>query len=140
MRPFLFASIRKSLLLVVLLAVLPALAIVLYTGRELRDNVVAAAERFSLQQVQAMAAHHERVVDNARLLLETLARAAEVRSLDPAASQALLVDLLGRNEAYVSLALVDTAGHVVAAAPATGSADLHDRPFFRSAVTDNRFT
>ena len=99
MRPFLFASIRRSLLLVVLLAVLPALAIVLYTGRELRDNVVAEAERFSLQQVQVMAAHHERVVDNARLLLVTLARAAEVRSLDPAASQALLVDLLGRNEA-----------------------------------------
>ena len=47
MRPFLFASIRRSLLLVVLLAVLPALAIVLYTGRELRDNVVAAAERLS---------------------------------------------------------------------------------------------
>ena len=140
MGPFLFASIRRSLLLVVLLAVLPALAIVLYTGYELRDSVVAEAERFSLQQVQVMAAHHERVVDNARLLLVTLARAAEVRGLDPAASKALLVDLLGRNEAYVSLALADTAGRVVAAAPATAPADLHDRPFFRSAVSDNRFT
>ena len=140
MGPFLFASIRRSLLLVVLLAVLPALAIVLYTGYELRDSVVAEAERFSLQQVQVMAAHHERVVDNARLLLVTLARAAEVRGLDPAASRALLVDLLGRNEAYVSLALADTAGRVVAAAPATAPADLHDRPFFRSAVSDNRFT
>ncbi|NCB05904.1 MAG: hypothetical protein EOM69_10355, partial [Clostridia bacterium] len=40
MGPFLFASIRRSLLLVVLLAVLPALAIVLYTGYELRDSVV----------------------------------------------------------------------------------------------------
>ena len=39
MRPFLFASIRRSLLLVVLLAVLPVLAIVLYTGRELCANV-----------------------------------------------------------------------------------------------------
>ncbi|MDX9833751.1 MAG: ATP-binding protein [Desulfobulbus sp.] len=140
MHPFLFVSIRRSLLLLVLLAVLPALAIVLYTGRDLRNNVVAEAELFSLRQVQAMAAHHEQVVANARLLLVTLARAAEVRGLDPKASQTLLVDLLGRNQVYISLALADPAGRIVAAVPAAGPADIGARPFFRSALTDNRFT
>ena len=59
-----FASIRGKLILLVLLAVLPALAIILHTGRELRDQVVADAENFALHQVQTMAAQHERVVDN----------------------------------------------------------------------------
>ena len=103
----LFASIRGKLILLVLLAVLPALAIILHTGRELRDQVVADAENFALQQVQAMATQHERVVDNARLLLMTLAKAAEVRTLDAAASRPLLADMLPRNPAYVALVLAD---------------------------------
>ena len=57
MQSFLFGSIRKSLMVLVLLAVLPALAILLYTGRELRSRVVHEAESYALSQVQAMAAH-----------------------------------------------------------------------------------
>ena len=90
MKPLRARSIRIRLLLLVLAAVLPAMAIVSYSGYELRKNVVRDAENYALRQVQAMAAHHERVVDDARLLLLTLARASEVRGLDAAACQVLL--------------------------------------------------
>ena len=140
MRSLLFGSIRKSLIVVVLLAVLPALAILLYTGRELRARVVHDAESYALRQVQAMAAHHERVVDNARLLLVTLAKSSEVRSLDAEACQALLADILARNAAYVSLSLADAQGRILVAAPATSIAQIGESIFFQNAMRTRAFT
>jgi signal transduction histidine kinase len=141
MRSFFFGSIRKSLIVLVLLAVLPALAILLYTGRELRERVVHDAENYALRQVQAMAAHHERVVENARLLLMALAKSSEVRSLDAAACQALLNDILARNIAYVSLLLADVDGHILVAAPAGSAKESSGAPgFFREAMRSGAFT
>jgi len=140
MRSFLFGSIRKSLIVLVLLAVLPALAILLYTGWELRSRVVHDAEHYALRQVQAMAAHHERVVDNARLLLMTLAKSAEVRSLDITACQALLIDILARNATYVSLSLADGEGRILAAAPAGLAKEIGSAGFFRQAMASGAFT
>ena len=84
------SSIRAQLVVLVLLAVLPALGIMLFTGFSLRDAVVRAAEDSALRQVQAMAAHHDRVVDNARLLLATLAKAREVQQGDAPADGDLI--------------------------------------------------
>ena len=81
MRLSALASIRVNLILLVLVAVLPALAILLFSGSTLRETLVRSTENNALRQVQAMAAHHERVVGNARLLLASLARAREVQAL-----------------------------------------------------------
>jgi signal transduction histidine kinase len=140
MRLLLFGSIRKSLIVVVLLAVLPALAILLYTGRELRARVVHDAESYALRQVQAMAAHHERVVDNARLLLMTLAKSSEARKLDAEACQALLADILVRNAAYVSLSLADAQGRILVAVPATPATQIGETVFFKNAMRTRAFT
>jgi signal transduction histidine kinase len=137
--PF-FASIRNSLIVLVLLAVLPALAILLSTGYELRGRVVHDAENYALRQVQAMAAHHERVVDNARLLLMVLANSSQVRRLDADVCQTLLGEILARNSAYVSLSLVDAQGHVLAAAPAAAPASIGGTDFFRRAMRTRAFT
>ncbi len=140
MRSLLFGSIRKSLIVVVLLAVLPALAILLYTGRELRARVVHDAESYALRQVQAMAAHHERVVDNARLLLMALAQSSDARNLNAETCQALLADILARNAAYVSLSLADAQGRVLVAAPATSIAQISESIFFQNAMRTRAFT
>lgn len=112
-----FASIRASLVFLVLLALLPALGIMLFTGYTLRQSVIRNTENAALRQVQAMAAHHERVVDNARLLLATMAKAGEVQRLDALACQVLLEDMRSREAAYVALALADEHGRIVATSP-----------------------
>ena len=142
MRLFPFHSIRATLLLLVLLAVLPALAIVLHTGATLRNTVVDNAERYALHQVQAMAAHHERVIENARLLLMTLAATREIRELEQTAATPLLGDLLARHAAYASLALLDVSGTIVASAPARQSlpVNLTASPLFRNALQTKAFT
>lgn len=140
MRALLFGSIRTSLIILVLLAVLPALAILLYTGRELRARVVNDAEQYALSQVQAMAAHHERVVDNARLLLMTLAKFSEVQTLNAAACQPLLADMLARNAVYVSLSLADAQGRILAAAPSSSAGHIGASAFFENAMRSRTFT
>ena len=140
MRLFFFGSIRRSLISLVLLAVLPALAIMLYTGHELSGEVVDDAKSYALGQVQTMAAHHERVVDNARLLLMTLAKSSEVRSLDTAACKLLLADILARNSAYVSLSLANSSGQILVAAPDAPAANIGESKYFQDAMRTGMFT
>jgi len=136
-------SIRTRLLALMLAAALPALGIMLFTGRELEENVVRSAESAALRQVQNMAAHHERVVENARLLLATLAKTSEIRSLDPGASQELLRDIQQRNPVYVSLALADERGAILARAPVQPlpeeGAALATAPYFKAALATGDF-
>ncbi len=133
------SSIRAQLVVLVLLAVLPALGIMLFTGFSLRDAVVRAAEDSALRQVQAMAAHHDRVVDDARLLLATLAKAQDVQRFDAQACRLLLDETRTRASAYAALALTDTDGRIVAASPSDAFARFETGTYFREALTGMRF-
>lgn len=134
------ASIRVSLVLLVLVAVLPALGIMLLTGYTLRETMIRGAESASLRQIQVMAARQEQVVDNARLLLATLARAREVQQLDPLGSQLLLEDMLASNEAYAALALADASGRIVAVSPVESFSSIEIERCFQEAAQEMRFT
>lgn len=140
MRNFLFGSIRRSLFVLVLLAVLPSLGILLYTGRDLSSRVVQDSENYALRQVQAMAAHHERVVENARLMLMALAKSSEVRNLNAAACQELLAEILASNTAYLSLVLTDVNGNVIATAPPGLNTEFQNAGFFAAALKSGTFT
>ncbi|MDD2464096.1 MAG: ATP-binding protein [Desulfobulbus sp.] len=131
MRFLFLGPIRRSLILLVLLAVLPSLAILLYSGSELRHRVVNDAEDYSLRQVKSMAAHHERVVENARLLLVALAKSSEIRNLDVFATQTILSDILASNGAYVSLTLADVQGNILVTVPEKSNVQLKQSPFFQ---------
>ncbi len=135
-----FASIRASLVFLVLLALLPALGIMLFTGYTLRQSVIRNTENAALRQVQAMAAHHERVVDNARLLLATMAKAGEVQRLDALACQVLLEDMRSREAAYVALALADEHGRIVATSPSNAFTSIEHEKYFQDAMQDMHFT
>ena len=135
-----FSSIRASLVFLVLVAVLPALAILLATGFFLRDNAIRNAEESALRQIKAMAAHHEDVVEHAEILLATLARAREIQELDAAGTRLLLEEMLSRNTSYTALALVEPGGHMVSASPEDSLPDVGAEPFFREAVERGGFT
>lgn len=129
-----FASIRFCLIVLILVAVLPALGIMAFSGYTLRKTIVSNAEDGALRQIQAMAAHHERVVHNAQLLLATLAQARVVQELSPHACQTLLAEMLQANTAYAALALADAQGQIVAAEPKGSFANINDQDFFSQAV------
>lgn len=132
-------SIRTTLVYLVLVAVLPALGIMLYSGYKLRDNIIRSAEATVLRQIQVMASHHEQVIDNARLLLATLAKAREIQMLDPLGSQLLLEEMLSRNGSYAALALSDPDGRIVAVSPAESFSSIESESYFQEATRDMSF-
>lgn len=134
-----FPSIRATLVFLVLLAVMPALAIMLFSGYALRENMIRSAETSVLRQVQVMASRHEQVVDNARLLLATLAKAREMQTLDPLGSQILLEEMLSRNGVYVALALSDPDGRIVAMSPVDSFSSIEDEAYFQEARQSMNF-
>lgn len=134
-----FSSIRASLVFLVLVAILPALGIMLFTGYTLRENTIISAENSAMRQIQVMATHHERVVEQARLLLATLSKVREVQALDPLGTQLLLEEMLSGNEAFGALALADTAGRIVAVSPVEAFSSIENGVYFQDALHHNRF-
>jgi len=61
-----FASLRVRLLLLVLLAVIPALGLTLYTGLEQRRVAAAGAQEDALRLVRLVAREQEWLVADAR--------------------------------------------------------------------------
>lgn len=132
-------SIRTRLMLSMLLAFLPALAIILVTGVELRDRAVRSAETFALRQVQAMAEQHRQVVDNAKLVLMTLSKTEEARTLDALTCLVLIEEVQQRTPAYTSLLLADARGKVLAAVPRDHETDISGSLHFRDALRTKAF-
>jgi signal transduction histidine kinase len=135
-----FSSIRVSLLFLVLVAILPALGIMLFTGYSLSKSVIRSAESNALRQVLAMASHHERVVENARLMLVTLAKAREIQEYEPLECQLLLEEMLEGNNAVSALALADPSGRILAVSPRDSIIDdIGGQPYFLESIMERRF-
>lgn len=133
-------SIRRNLQLLVLAAFLPGVAILLYTFHTMQENVVQEVEDYTLRQVQAIAASHEQVLDDARLLLLTLSKTCEFRSLDAQACQGLLREILPLNPAFVALGLADAQGGLIASSPPGSVHDLGGERYFHRAMRSGQFT
>jgi len=134
MKPFFSWSLRTHLFLLVLGAVLPALAIILYTGGELRRQAIQEAQERALHLTQNMANLEARVEDNTRMLLATLARVPAVQQLDRPAINALLANLLQQHPAYATFALATADGRLYASAVPFTSVSISDRKYFQDAV------
>ena len=133
-------SIRRNLQLLVLAAFLPGVVILLYTFHALQENVVREVEDYTLRQVQAIAAHHEQVLDDAQLLLLTLSKTCEFRGLNVPACQALLQEILPLNPAFVGLGLANDQGTLVASSPPGLPRGLAGESYFRNALQTGEFT
>ncbi len=102
--------------------------------------MVREVKNYTLRQVQAISAHHERVLDEARQLLLTLSRTCEFRSLNVPACQGLLQEILPQNPAYVGLGLANSQGTVVASSPPGLPFNLKDERYFQDAMRTGEFT
>jgi signal transduction histidine kinase len=120
MAPF-ASSLRLRLILLVLLAVVPAFGVVLYSAQkhqELRANEV---QRNALTAARVIAAEHERLLENSHQLLITLARVPQIREQAGAACSKILAGLL--EPLYADLGVADLKGNIVCSAlPAKAAA------------------
>ncbi len=138
--PF-FSRLRARLLALVLLAILPALGLVLYTGFEQRTAARADAEADARRVVKLAAASQKQHFEATRQLLATLAQLPQVRPDRNAECQALFTNLLHLHPIYANIGGLDAEGKVFAsAAPsARPGLDLSDRSYFKLARDTLKF-
>jgi signal transduction histidine kinase len=137
--PF-FSRLRARLLALVLLAILPALGLVLYTAVDQRRvasrEAIASAQRI----VRLAAATQKQHVEAARQLLITLSQLREIRPDRAAEAEALFQNLLEVHAVYVNIGAIDADGYVFASGqPTTNRVYLGDRSYFQIARDTGKF-
>lgn len=136
-----FSSLRVRLILLVLLAIVPALGIILYDAAELRQREVTKAKNEALTLSRLAASQHEELIEAARRALLSLAQLQEVRDNDTAACGARLNALLAEYEGYHNFAVADMTGNLFCSTPPLAEpVKVTDRMWFQRTIQTRDFT
>ncbi|MDQ2683220.1 MAG: ester cyclase [Chloroflexota bacterium] len=135
----LISNLRVRFLLLVLLALLPALGLLLLTASESREQAIQDQQENVRRLAVLAAADQNRVIESTRQLLTVLSRVPEVQAQDDGCSN-LLATLLGQFPIYANLGVIDANGAVVcsAVAPPRGL-NLSDRDDVVTALATSDF-
>jgi PAS domain S-box-containing protein len=110
------STLRVRLAVLVLLAIVPALALIYYNARSQRAATITSTRESVERLARLTAAHNTRVIEGARELLATLAQLPDVRDGTPARSGAALKELLGEYSFLSTLGVAATDGQVMCVA------------------------
>ena len=136
-----FSSLRSRLIVLVLLAILPALGLTLYTGLEERQIQSAQAKENALRLTRLAAGDLIQVTEGARQLLIGLAELSEVRQANATVCGNLFANLLRQYPYYVNLGVIDPNGSIVCSAiPLRSPIDLSDLGYFQRAFNTRGFS
>ena len=117
-------ELRRRLMLIILLAVVPILAAILYQAKLARDVQLGEALEDSWTVVESVAIREARFIDSAKLLLTLLADISEVTRGDASSCSSFLKQLTEHNRIYVDLGVADVNGDVRCRASDGGEAGL----------------
>lgn len=134
-------SLRVRLILLVLLAVIPALLLTLYTGLEQRRLAAADAHDEALRLGRLALADQMGLVDHARQLLATLAQLPVVREERGRACDAFLADVDERYWSLTGFVVVEQNGEISCSSfPRSEPVNLADRAWFQRILEAGEFT
>src|SRR5690242_14575994 len=105
-------SLRARLFILTALALLPALAILLYNEVSLRRSREAEVQALALRFGQLAALEMQGVIEGIHGLLLAVARAPAVRSFDPALCRAYLDDVQAESPHLTTITVIDLQGTV----------------------------
>src|SRR4051812_39619068 len=133
------ASVRTRLMLLVLLAVLPALVVMLYTAAEQRRLDAGQVQTDAQRQATLAASDMERGALGARQVLLLLTQMPELRAT-PTVCSALLVEVLAGYSMYGNFNVILPDGSVRCdALGGAGTVNLGDREYFQRAMATRAF-
>ncbi len=135
-----FRSLRMILLILTLVAILPSVGVILYTGYESRGNAEQSAREATLRLVQNLAAVQERLTAATHQMLTTLALLPDVQQLNTAACNDLFRHLIRVNPVYTNVVMTDAAGNIIASALPFDPTSLADRKHFNDAIAAKNFS
>lgn len=133
---FLVGAVRRTLHVVVLLALLPSLGAILYSGAGAREHAMLVARERLLESVQGLAAQEESSREGTRVLFAAVSQLESLRTLDPESALVLFQGLVQRYGFYSDLLLADARGRVIVdTRPAKGDISVSSRGEFREALS-----
>ncbi len=132
-------SLRSRLMLLVALAITPIAIVTVLGGLREREAAIRASEE-NLKRLTSLAAANEaQSIERARQILVDLVSVPDLMG-DPSRCNALLADVLDRNEGYVNFGLIQMNGEVTCSAvPMLHPVNLGDRRHFKRAIAERRF-
>ena len=135
-----FSTIRARLVWLVLFALLPALAIIVYDEIQFRRRIFHEIHREAVR-VGAMAQERiESLIEETRAQLRTLARMPEIHAMNASASRRL-AEILGDEPIYTNLAIADPSGKIVSSAiPFQGEVRFDRFEAFRRTIATKSFS
>jgi len=105
------SSLRARLIAFVLLAVLPAFGVILFTDQRHRASIAEQVQKNALGSARVIATEQRMIFENAHQLLITLARLPQLREGNAAACKKILAALL--EPLYVDLGVMDAKGNLM---------------------------
>jgi diguanylate cyclase (GGDEF)-like protein/PAS domain S-box-containing protein len=136
----LFSGLRARLVLLVLVAVLPALGLALHAGIEERRAAGNRVRGDTLLLTRLASANHERLVELTGHFLATLTQLPEIREGSGPACDTLLDRLIHQHPIYADIGLMNAQGQrVCSSLPPVGREEARPRPFFRQVMSTRSF-
>ena len=135
-------SLRKKLVILVLLATLPVFLVLLGTELQNREKAISLAEKDAVLYLSNFAEIQRRVASSTHTLLRSIACIPEISELNVEKSRVMLESLLVTNPIYTNVILVDLQGNVVAAGKNHDQAkhlNFGDRKQFKDAIAKKNF-
>ena len=102
--------LRRRLLLMIAVAVVPILAVILYQAKVLRDVQILEVHEAAWRLTNVIALRQSQVVDAAKQLLTLLAQTPEMGRGDRVACGEVVRRLLDKNQAYSDIGVLDATG------------------------------
>ncbi len=134
------SSLRYRLLLLVLLAALPALGLIVSTAWEQRRQAALNAQEDGLRLARLAASTHERLVEGARSLLIGLAQLSDVQMHNSRACSALFAQVQKQFPLYTNLGAIRLDGALFCSAHrAIAARSVADRATLERARTSRGF-
>jgi PAS domain S-box-containing protein len=134
-------SLRFRLWLLVLVAVLPAIGVIIYTGARERSDGTVKAEAQALGTAQLTADEFQMLTSEAQRFLSTLALLPDVIALNSQNCNSLFANDLSQNPQYANIGAITPDGNVFASAvPAGQQFNFADKAWFQEAISSGDFT
>lgn len=143
MRQSSFKSLRARLLLLILLATLPALGLILYTGIEHRRQIIDQARAQAILMARYVCGTQRALIDNAHQVLASLAELHEVREMSSERCNSLFARLLKQYPQYINFGASDPKGNLFCSAVPFNSdtrpVSISDYPDFQKSIQSLEF-
>ena len=135
-----FRGLRVRLLLLVVLAAVPAIALLTYNASRERDDLGRTEQAEAIRMVQLAADYHGWLVNSTKEVLSSMATAPVVANGNWSRCSAFMSQFIAKNPRYSNMGVASISGEILCSAlPVKPNINLKDRAYFQRALRAKDF-